>query len=145
MAGVSDILGDFSKHIKALEEQAKFSAEAVISGGRRRWFVPPDAGSADVNDPTAINSSFDRTALNNLYEKALLDEGTVGDRIALKQQIDYVAVLERSYRAARASSIRCRAMAAGRSKGHSSPMGVFGGHVMREIQNIVRNSKESRE
>lgn len=144
MPSVSDISPEFSKHITALQQLNAAAAAAVISSGRREWYVPPAAGGLDINDPMALTSSFARTALNSLYEQVMKDEGVVGDRIALKRQLDYVATLERSYRAARASSMRCRAMSAGRSKGHSSSMGVFGGHVMREIQDVIRNAKESR-
>ncbi len=134
----------FLDRVGELRDQAAAIAdppgEEEADHGYRDWQIP--GGSAAPLDIVGMIPAFDRSAINANYRQALGEEdagatiGTAGDAIALKRQIDYVACLERAYRARHASAIRCRRHAQGRRAGHGHVQGVFGA-VIRQTQDAI--------
>lgn len=137
---------NFLQQLDALKDQSRRIYTSTLLGNdttsgcsddsssQRKWQIP-SPGDWDLNlfDIGGISSAYDRVTANNVYIRALtkgpqvgaLDlapegEGRVSDCIAMKTQIDHLAVQERAFRLRHASSIRCKIHAATRRRGHST-------------------------
>lgn len=132
---VGRIHGVFFNRLRDLMAFAA-KAETQATTGSSAWFIPND-----IFDPTnseEITAAFDRNQISENYQQCLEpNSGTAGDAIALKLQGDYVACLERSYRASVASPVRCIGHSLARRAGHSSNNGVFGGGVIELVQSAI--------
>ena len=130
---------NFVAHVQSLQEAAAILAASVDGG--QRLHTPPPSLSGDPSDPTACNHPFDRSAIGQDMELAVLgnpDAGTVADVATLKLQNDFIAARETAYRSAHASTVRCAIHAAARRRGHASPSGVFGNGVLRYAQDLIQ-------
>jgi hypothetical protein len=129
----------FNATVGGLADQAEAQAQAARGQGLRPWNAPDNAGSPlDVPGTTA---AFDRAAIDAAYGRAIGDAaspGTVGDCVALKVQSDYVAMMERAYRARHCTPVRLLAMAAARRAGHGQDGGVFRGGVLRYAADALK-------
>lgn len=138
------------KFTRILEEIVKINQEtydAVKSdGGGRRWFLPPQGDwSGDVQDIAGMTNLFDRQDIETNYEEIYQDAkapGTVGDVISLKMQSDYIACIERSFRARHATSVRCIALHMGRRKGHGDAESLFTTGVLKFAQDALIAGQE---
>lgn len=109
----------FRKRLEQLRATAQAQAQAVTGDGARPWQIPEGTGDL-LNIGNLHKPGFDREQLNTAYSECMQDVndmGTVGDVVALKQQIDYVAMEERAFRLRHATSCRCQIHAAGRRHG----------------------------
>jgi hypothetical protein len=129
----------FNRLIAALTAQAAAQAQAARGVGHRRWNAPDPA--VEPLDVPGITAGFDRTTLGANFESLIADgmsPGTIGDAISVKIQGDYVAVMERGYRARHCTPCRLIGMMAARRAGHGNPAGVFGGGVSRHVQDVLK-------
>ncbi len=88
-----------------------------------------------------MDQAFDREAINQNFAELFAasdNAGTIGDATSLKLQGDYVAVVERAYRARVATPLRCMAHAAARRAGHGHAAGVFTGGVLQYAQDAIK-------
>lgn len=109
----------FSNRLDALTQDAQTNAAAYTATGQRIWQVP--AGVTDLFDLASLHDpAFDRQPINDQYVQVMEadDPGTIGDVVALKQQIDYVTMEERAFRLRHITPCRGVAFAAGRRYGH---------------------------
>lgn len=120
----------FSQALRELQAHARDIAEAAKTPSQARpWQLPP--GTEWTGDLTAIDQiekAFDRSEIEENHAAVIGDlaaPGTAGDVISLKLQNDYVAAMERAFRARHATSVRCMAHAAGRRAGHGHSAGIF--------------------
>jgi len=113
----------FRKRLTELVENAQKASDGFTAKGQRAWFIPSDLEAESVLDvPQLHKPSFDRQPINTNYEQCFQDEenpGTVGDVIALKQQVDYNAAEERAFRLRHASVCRCLTHSHGRRFGEA--------------------------
>jgi hypothetical protein len=111
----------FRKRLQQLRETAGGQSKALTGTGARPWQVPE--GTKDLLKIEELHKpGFDRQKLNDAYLECMQDAqnmGTVSDVIALKQQIDYVAMEERAFRLRHATVVRCLIHSAGRRHGQS--------------------------
>jgi hypothetical protein len=111
----------FSERLKQLRANAGGQAAAVRGEKARPWQVPDNM--KDLLDvPNLHKAGFDRQEINDAYQTCMQDTenfGTVGDIIALKQQVDYVATEERAFRLRHATICRCLIHGAARRFGQS--------------------------
>lgn len=120
----------FSARLQDLQSQAARQSQAYTGSGQRVWQLPRQfaASGISVFDIAQLHEpDLNRENLNTNYLQAIADPttpGTVGDIIALKQQIDYMSMEERALRYRLASPCRCLAHAAGRRNGHGQ-QGIF--------------------
>jgi len=104
---------------------AKACAEGFRTTGLRKWYLPTSWLATGMNlfaVDKFSEGAFDRTNLNNLYEKTLRSQeeaGTTGDTTSLKNQIDYIAMEERAMNLRHASPVRCLVYSQMRRYGHS--------------------------
>lgn len=130
----------FTEALTDLASQATDISKGIRGTGQRAWQYP----SSLEESPLAIDkldTGFDREEINTNYEETIADgasPGTVGDVVALKTQGDYLAVMERAFRARHATPVRCLAHAAGRRKGHGHAKGIFQGGLVTYIQDAIK-------
>jgi hypothetical protein len=145
MPPVAIIHDRFQKQIEALRLAAEFTSVSDTSGAPGKWMLL-DLGAWD-GDPLNIPSiawAFDRAEINQQYAAMLSDPrnpGSVGSCIALKLQVDWLATLERGFRARHATSVRCSVHAGARRGGHNNPKGIFTTGIQGYIQNIIQGAQ----
>jgi hypothetical protein len=122
----------FRKRIEELEKRAReFSEQFRRFNEARKWHTPENMKEKNLLDVAGLHEpAWNRDEANRIYSQDVLsessDRGTTGDLIALKKQIDFMAVEERAFRMRHASFIRCAAMAHGRLDGHGlQDKGIF--------------------
>jgi hypothetical protein len=112
----------------AFEDQlTRLRALAAAAGaGTPGWWLPPaSAWSGDVLDVPGMAAAFDRSAVGADYAEALTTDGTAATAASLRVQNDYVAALERAFRARHRGPVRDAAHAAARHRGHGAARGVY--------------------
>lgn len=110
----------FHDLLVSLRTHAAIAHNAVRGRHQTQWYVPPGLQTALLDVAKLHQPAFDRTKLNDAYEAATLDPknaGTVGDVISYKLQIDYIASMERAFRARHSSLVRSFCHGAGRRYG----------------------------
>jgi hypothetical protein len=120
----------FKKRIEELEKKAKAQAEHFRKyASFRPWHTPDDLKTELLDVPALHEPSWNRDEANRIYCENVVTQdnrGTHGDIIAMKKQIDFMAVEERAFRFRHASFVRCAALAHGRLAGHGETnAGVF--------------------
>lgn len=134
----------FQDRVEELAEQATTIADATRQTEQRVWQYPDELETGPLDIP-GITEAFDRTEIATNYEEAVSDgasPGTVGDVISLKNQGDYVAVMERAFRARHATPVRNLAHAAARRKGQGHEKGIFKGGVLVHAQDTLKAGSE---
>jgi hypothetical protein len=133
----------FQPNLQALGTQAgQQAAMNRNNGSPRPWNFPPNV--ADPLNIGGITAGFDRSAIDTNYAQLIqdgTDPGTVGDVICVKTQGDYIAEMERGFRARHATPVRCIGHAMARRSGHSKPNGIFWGHVLKHVQNALKSGQ----
>lgn len=119
----------FTQTINDLTEWAECTGKALNNEEQNKWFIPDKVKwSADPLKIPEIEKAFDREKINENYRDLIKDAnagGTTGETMVLKQQLDYVAALERAYRLRHATSIRCSLHNSIRREAHGHAKGVF--------------------
>jgi len=123
----------FKDRVADLEEYARDAAEQFKDWSRPRpWAVPKVMAQRDLLDVPGLHEpAWDRNKLNEQYSEEALKGpgvlgGTVGDLIAIKWQVDFMATEERAFRLRHASHARCAALLHGRLDGHGKQAsGIF--------------------
>ena len=129
---------NFQKQVQKLVQDAARRA-AAIEGAPPAAMVPED-WDGDVRNIVGLGEPFDRQDLNQQYADAHQDAaapGTVGDVVAIKLQIDYLAMMERSFRIRHSSPIRDICHMFARHKGHGNGKGVFQNQVLGHVQDAI--------
>lgn len=120
---VASVEVPFSKRLRELKKQAENMYKSLQGAEQREWQIPTDYDGDILDVPQLHKPAFDRESLNSLYEQAVQDPanaGTVGDVIALKLQIDYMAMEERAFRARHMSLPRTLCVGHGRRYGQAT-------------------------
>ena len=126
---------NFAARIDELESNARKLAEQFRTCSTfRPWATPQqfiDNKQDVLHVPALHNPAWDRLELNHKYSEEVMGGpgkagGTVGDLMALKWQIDFMAVEERAFRLRHASYARCASLMHGRLDGHGKQEhGIF--------------------
>lgn len=124
------IVENFRKRIEELEKRAKEMADHFKNySSARKWHTPEDLKTNLLDVANLHEPVWNRDEANQIYCEEVITEsnrGTAADIIAMKQQIDFMAVEERAFRMRHASIVRCATMAHSRLVGHGEPnYGVF--------------------
>ena len=113
----------YRRRIEDLEKKAENASKHFRTHSDwREWHIP-DGVKDPLYVPALHEPNWNRDKLNYTYSEKVNkqvseDSGTYGDGLALKWQIDFMAVEERAFRTRHASMIRCAAFAHGRLDGH---------------------------
>lgn len=129
----------FVKNLQDIATQDGKQANMIRGQGTRPWNRPDLA--PDPLDIPGITAAYDRSAIDANYGELIksgTDAGTCGDVICVKTQGDYIAEMERGFRARHATPVRCIGHAMARRMGHSKSNGVFLGGVLKHVQDALK-------
>jgi hypothetical protein len=129
----------FVKNLQDIAEQDGNQANMIRGQGTRDWNRPDKA--PDPLDIKGITDAYNRDAIDTNYAeliKSSTDAGTCGDVVCVKTQGDYIAEMERGFRARHATPVRCIGHAMARRMGHSKSNGVFLGGVLKHVQDALK-------
>ncbi len=129
----------FLDTLNGMAERVQTQHDAERGAGSRDWSVPEKV--SNLLEPAGMTTAFDRAAIDANYDTCVTmpaSAGTVADTISLKSQGDYVAVIERAFRARHCTPVRLLGFAAARRRGHSKPNGVLKGGVLRYAQDVLK-------
>lgn len=128
----------FQKLLEELQEQCELISKSTQgTGEQRKWMLPPGEDDIDVLDIDKFVDLFNRDKLNEDYEDALHNEGTTAVCMAAKVQIDYTSMMGRAFVGRHTTSARAAMHAANRRLGHSDDGGIFIGHILQYVQDIL--------
>jgi hypothetical protein len=139
MASKGKIHDVFRTNINDIAKQAGKQHDTIRGKGDRPWNRPEKA--PDPLDIAGITEAYDRKEVDANYGELIksgADAGTCGDVVSVKTQGDYIAIMERGFRARHATPIRCIGHAMARRAGHSKDAGVFHGGVLRHVQDALK-------
>lgn len=149
----ADVDPNFSSQIKSLQAQNAANATAIVQGQQGQWMMPvlesasENGGewSGDLFDLEGIGEAFDRSQANQWFTDAISDStnpGTSGDQVVCQMQVDYLAMMERSFRSRHTmSGPRAVMHAMGRRAGHGSDSGPLIQSVLEVVRSLVKESK----
>jgi hypothetical protein len=130
----------FNDNLTQRASQAAQQAQAARGNGLRPWSGPTKV--TDPLDVPNITKGFDRSEIDTNYTAKIVGSsdspGTCGDTISVKTQGDFIAILERGYRARHCTPVRLLGMLAARRAGHGQPNGVYLGGILRYAQDTLQ-------
>jgi hypothetical protein len=132
----------FTTNLQDLATEAYEQSEMIRGSGFRSWNRPDKA--KDPLDIKGITDAYNRQDIDANYAELLKsgdDPGTCGDVICVKTQGDYIAIMERGFRARHATPVRCIGHAMARRRGHSMDAGVFQGGVLKHVQDALQSGQ----
>lgn len=142
----SDIDPNFEKQVNARQQDAKDEEPKRRQNQQVLWFKPP-GWDGDPFNWEGMKIPFKRDKANEDYVTAVTDPknpGNSGDLQATTTQIDYLAVMERAFRARHTYGAHqyCRGTAQqlGRKKGHGHPRGTFKQLVLEYVRGILKQA-----
>jgi len=118
----------FQRQLERVQQLCQEQEQQLRTGGQIRW-MRPTGWNGNPFDHTGMATPFDRSKSNNDAVRAIESPNTPGvvqDIINACTMVDYLAVMERSFRA-RMTMNRSRRFAhlAGTRHGQGSSLGVF--------------------
>jgi len=136
----------FEPIIRRLRERAKEEAEARTKNNQTQWLMPEmENWDGNLFNIEGLSDPFKRDKLGEMFDDATKDgddSGAVGDLQAITLQTDWLACMERAFRA-RHTMRRPRAMAhmTGRRRGHGNDRGVLTQCVLEYVRNVVKSTQ----
>jgi len=136
---------NFNRYLEKLRINAAVLQNAFQGKTQRKWLAVDNAGL----DPSVLpDRLLERKNLNAAYDEITGSgtPGTLGDIIATKLQLDYLAMAERAARARAVSLPRAAALAHGRRYGqaHGAIFTDAPGGIPHAISNYIRSGGLSR-
>jgi hypothetical protein len=110
----------------------------------RFWMLPTFRGwDGDPHNIPDMAKPFARDEPNQEYIQEITKDVGGKQSIAMgrKIEIDYMAMMERAFRARQAGPIRCTLHSAGRRLAHSEPAGIHQGGVIKWVQNVLSSGE----
>jgi len=131
--------------MQTMRAYAQVAANEITKASPRSWMLPMDhnAWTGDPADFESIGDAFPREQLNETVQNLLLQadkNATTAALMAARLQLEYMAMMERSFRARHLSPVRATAHSLARLRGHGDAGGVHEGGVLRYIQNIAKGA-----
>jgi hypothetical protein len=142
MASKGKIHTVFQTNLQDIAAQDGKQADMIRGKGDRPWNRPKLA--PDPLDIAGITNAYNRQEVDANYAELLKvgsDPGTCGDVICVKTQGDYIAEMERGFRARHATPVRCIGHALARRRGHANDAGVFLGGVLKHVQDALKSGQ----
>jgi hypothetical protein len=145
MAAKAVIDPNFLLLLQSLREEAEQFTQSVRTGLPSSRFTTEKLAAVDLATPAGPHEDLAKVFELPEVNRALIaayrpdDSGNLGDNLVLTTQLDYVAQLERAYRARHLQSFpRMVAHAAGRKAVQAAPRGVFTGQVQTYVAGLLR-------
>lgn len=143
---VAEVRDRFTDQLKATTKAGANAEQAVqLKEQLQQHQIDKGKWKGDVFDLDGIHDAFDREENEDDVIKAIRDPsepGTVGDLMVSSLQGDYLATMERAFRARHQTRIRADVHAAARRRGHGHDAGLFQRGVVGYIEGLLKLSKE---
>lgn len=113
--------------MQSMLTEAINSTNAIQNQQLNKWYLADlSLWNGNVLDINAIGAAFDREEVGIAYGETIVSaDGATGEAASCTLQSDYMAVMERAFRARHASPIRSKAHAAARRLGHGDAVGCI--------------------
>lgn len=144
----ADVDPNFQRQVTQLKDTAAQEWSQANQAGQVRWMRPILGGyGGDLWDWEGMKEPFQREQANQWYLDATSDPlkpGRVGDAMITTTQIDYLAAMERAYRARHTMSFpRAVAQHTGRRRfGHAVDKGVFLRGVLEYVRDLIKQTSD---
>lgn len=123
-----DVDPNYEANLRALQAAAAQAAPALRSGGQVKW-TRPAGWNGNPQDYHGMHTALNRDQANSQFVQAVAsaqDPGVMADLVAATLMVDYLGVLERSFKQRMCHGrARRHALASGRKAGQGDPNGVF--------------------
>jgi hypothetical protein len=144
----SSISNVLQQLIEELASQSKEESKVRKKNDQVKWMMPPKKGwSGDIFKWQEMHHPFDSDKPNKELVKAVSnpkDPGNVGDLVNTNSQIEYLAMLERAFRARHTMSFpRGIAHASGRRHGQGGDKGPLKFSVLKYLEELQKMSAGS--
>lgn len=119
-------------------------ADNKLLGSNHRAWQGLENLETDTRDVPGLKAPFEREDINTGYEGVYSNRaapGTVGEAMAAKVQVDYLASAERAFRLRHCSVLRAELHASSRRAGHGRPDGVLADGVLRYVTDLLRSGQ----
>jgi hypothetical protein len=136
----------FEEQVTTLRKEADDERTNRPENKQTQWCVPEKRGwSGDLFDYDGMSDMFDRSQANEQFVQAVSspdNPGVAGDLVVGPLQADYLAIMERAFRA-RHTMRRPRAVvhAMGRKLGHGHEKGTFVQTALEYVRSTVAQSR----
>jgi len=141
----ASLRSSFISQIQALSDHQIRRYMAALNSGTFNYFRPPTSDwSGDLFDLVGIAEAFKRLEQEQDFQSTASSGGVQGDYILTTLQGDFLAVLERAFRARHQTSVRTRIHAAARYRGHGFPTGVMQLGMQGYLEWLEKQAKEQR-
>ena len=139
----------FQDQVQEHQKQAQKEYDKRHTQDQYPWTMPQLKGwSGDLWDWEGMKEPFKREKANQDFVSATKDQfnpGVTGDLVITTTQIDYLAVMERAFRARHTYSwARAYAQKLGRRKGHGDPsLGLFVYGIIEYIHGLLKEASNN--
>lgn len=137
---------NFLDHIQQLVQYQQRKYQASTNSGTFNSYTPPPTENwdGDLFDLINMAAAFLRDNQNEDFQNVASNSGVQADYILMTLQGDFIATIERAYRARHQTSVRTRMHAAARYRGHSFPTGVLQLGLQGYLEWLEKQAKEQR-
>lgn len=139
-----DVDPNYEANLRALQAAAAQAEPALRKGQQVKW-VRPAGWNGNPQDYAGVHAACNRDQANAQFVEATANAqtpGVVADLVAATLMVDYLGVLERSFKQRVCHGrVRRMALAAGRKKGQGDPNGVFITSDLGYVQRVVQKGK----
>lgn len=137
---------NFTAQVEQLAFYAKRAADSALNGAWSLWYRPANFNNTALTDIANLGKPFDRAEYTEKFEKVTKEAnavGTVGDLFIIQNEGEFLATLERAFRARHHTSVRSRIHALARLAGHGHDLGPIKGGWLHYVHNLdTRNKSE---
>ena len=129
----------FTKQLDKLKEYAEADEQGLLNQKPNKMYEP-DKGEwdGDLFNIEGMGKAFDRSQIHDDFRATVTEDGITTDLEIEILQGDFVAALERAYRARHHSPVRHRCHAAARRRGHRDENGVFTKGLLGYLEHLKR-------
>ena len=133
--------------IKALANANRDGAKGLLAGEPIPWMRPDKGDSAWLGDPsdfTEVATAFSPEATETAFAEGIADPkkpSSAGDAALASMQVDYLSILERSWRSRHMSRTRLFLHTAGRKKGHGMDDGPLVKLTLEYFRGLARMNR----
>lgn len=147
MPSKAEIRKTFRNQLESLAVTGQNIDQASQLRDQRRWTeINKGDWDGDLSKISDLGKPFSREENANDTRDAIRDvnsPGAIGDLMVSQLQGDYLALMERAFRARHQSEVRSQFHAAARRFGHGAPTGVLARGVLGYLEGILKATKNS--
>jgi hypothetical protein len=125
------------KLLQKLKNTSEEVSQSLLSEGYQRPWEDPPGWEGDIFNLEGITAAYDRQEANENYQDALKSQRPMGEAMAARIDMDYLAAHERAFRLMQMSPVRATVHAASRRRGHGHAAGVHTGVILQHLTDLI--------